>query len=144
MRVYQILIVMAAFFWAGAILSISFMEAPLKFNAPGITLELGLSIGRIVFHALNKLEWIMAITIFIGLIYVLKLKSYYWFFGIILTILFYQTFLLLPQLDARAEMVLAGNPPAKSYHHWLYIIVEAIKLICIIIFGTLFTYKNLK
>jgi hypothetical protein len=144
MRVYQVLIILAIFFWAGAILSISFMEAPLKFTAPNINLELGLGIGRIVFHALNKLEWILALTILIGLIFVPKQKSYYWFYGIILSILIYQTFLLLPQLDVRAEIVLSGKTPPASYHHWLYIIIELIKLICLIIFGVIFTNKNIK
>lgn len=144
MRLFQILIILASFFWAGSILSISFMEAPLKFTAPGINTELGLGIGRIVFHALNKIEWILAITIFISLIYVVKFKSYYWFFGILMSILIYQTFILLPQLDERAEIVLSGITPPASYHHWLYIIIEAVKLICLFIFGIIFTLKNIK
>ena len=37
----------------GMILAISFLEAPLKFQAPGITIPLGLGIGRLVFTALN-------------------------------------------------------------------------------------------
>lgn len=144
MRVFQILIILSSFFWAGCILSISFMEAPLKFTAPGINTELGLGIGRIVFHALNKIEWILAITIAISLIYVIKIKPYYWIFGVIIFILLYQTFILLPQLDERAEIVLSGITPPPSYHHWLYIIIEAIKLIFLLIFGILFTRKNLK
>lgn len=38
------------------VLAISFLEAPLKFRAPGITRQLGVGIGRIVFAALNKVE----------------------------------------------------------------------------------------
>ena len=44
------------FIWFGMILAISFMEAPLKFEAPGVTLALGLGIGRLIFFALNKME----------------------------------------------------------------------------------------
>ena len=40
-------------FLIGAIAAISFLEAPLKFQAPGITIPLGLGIGRLVFTALN-------------------------------------------------------------------------------------------
>lgn len=36
------------FIWFGMIGAISFMEAPLKFQAPGITLSLGLSVGRLI------------------------------------------------------------------------------------------------
>ncbi len=32
------------------------MEAPHKFQAPGITLVLGLGIGKLVFFTLNKVE----------------------------------------------------------------------------------------
>jgi len=41
----------------GFVLSISFMEAWLKFQAEGVTQAIGLSIGRLVFGALNKVEW---------------------------------------------------------------------------------------
>jgi hypothetical protein len=42
--------------WLGMVLAISFLEAPLKFRAPGLQLTVGLSIGRIVFRALNVVE----------------------------------------------------------------------------------------
>ena len=35
--------------WLGLIIGISFIEAPLKFTAPGIMIPLGLGIGRRVF-----------------------------------------------------------------------------------------------
>ena len=42
------------FLWIGFVCAISFMEAWLKFRAPGISVPLGLGIGRLVFNALNK------------------------------------------------------------------------------------------
>src|SRR5699024_12458385 len=39
--------------WIGLIIGISFIAAPLKFTAPGITIPLGLGIGRRVFLAMN-------------------------------------------------------------------------------------------
>jgi len=38
------------FVWIGFVCAISFMEAWLKFRAPGITVPLGLGIGRLVFQ----------------------------------------------------------------------------------------------
>jgi len=35
-----------AFAWLGMVLAISFLEAPLKFRAPDVTLRIGLGIGR--------------------------------------------------------------------------------------------------
>src|SRR5690242_7281186 len=48
------------FVWLGMILAISFLEAPLKFRAPGVTLPIGLGIGRLVFRALNGAEIVLA------------------------------------------------------------------------------------
>jgi len=55
------------FLWVGFVGAISFLESWLKFQAPGITIPLGLGIGRLVFGALNKVEWVFAILIFISL-----------------------------------------------------------------------------
>ena len=51
------------FLWIGFVCAISFMEAWLKFRAPGITRPLGLGIGRLVFKALNKVEWFFAFVL---------------------------------------------------------------------------------
>src|SRR3954462_11203917 len=53
----------AVFVWLGMVLAISFIEAPLKFRAPGVTLKIGLGIGRSVFRALNVFEYAFAIGI---------------------------------------------------------------------------------
>lgn len=52
-------------FWAGFVSSISFMESWLKFTAAGITLPLGLTIGKLVFHSLNIMEWVFLVLFFI-------------------------------------------------------------------------------
>lgn len=54
--------------WIGLIIGISFIEAPLKFTAPGITIPLGLGIGRRVFLAMNITEVVLAIILVISLI----------------------------------------------------------------------------
>jgi hypothetical protein len=43
----------ATYVWLGMILAISFLEAPLKFRARGVSIPIGLAIGRLVFRALN-------------------------------------------------------------------------------------------
>ena len=57
-----------AFVWLGMVLAISFLETPLKFRAPGITLPLGLGIGRLVFRALNTVEVVLATALIIALL----------------------------------------------------------------------------
>ena len=51
--------------WLGMVLGISFLEAPLKFRA-GITLALGLGIGRLVFAALNRVEAVLAVVVLVA------------------------------------------------------------------------------
>ena len=48
------------FTWLGMVLAISFLETPLKFRAPGVTVPIGLGIGRLVFRALNIAEAVFA------------------------------------------------------------------------------------
>ena len=55
------------FVWLGMVLAISFLEAPLKFRAPGVTLQIGLGIGRLVFRALNSSEVLLAVGILVAL-----------------------------------------------------------------------------
>ena len=52
----QTVMIATIFIWCGLIIGISFTEAWLKFRAPGVTLAIGLGIGRIVFSASNILQ----------------------------------------------------------------------------------------
>ncbi|RYG21549.1 MAG: hypothetical protein EOO07_02375, partial [Chitinophagaceae bacterium] len=65
-NVAQPIAVICTFTWIGFVCAISFLEAWLKFRAPGVTLPIGLGIGRLVFAALNKVEWIFAVAIMIS------------------------------------------------------------------------------
>ena len=56
------------FVWLGMVLAISFLEAPLKFRAPEVSLRIGLGIGRLVFGALNTVEAIFAATLLVCVI----------------------------------------------------------------------------
>ncbi|QIL40883.1 hypothetical protein G7074_17415 [Pedobacter sp. HDW13] len=124
-------------FWAGLIAGISFLEAPLKFQAPGITISLGLGIGQLVFQALNKIE-ITLLAVVLICSFPAPFKNIKSKLLVILTlILLADTFWLLPLLDERAKLVLAGMPPATSHHHILYIIIESIKLLLLIVLGCL-------
>ncbi|MGH3776424.1 MAG: hypothetical protein ACRDRR_11940 [Pseudonocardiaceae bacterium] len=48
---------------AGNVLAISFLETPLKFRAPGITVPLRLGIGRLVLRVRNAVELALAVTL---------------------------------------------------------------------------------
>jgi hypothetical protein len=63
MSVAPAVAVAVVFVWLGMVLAISFLEAPMKFRAPDVTLQIGLGIGRLVFRALNVVEVVLAIVI---------------------------------------------------------------------------------
>lgn len=127
---------MVPFIWFGMVLAISFIEAPLKFQAPGITIPLGLGIGRLVFYVLNKAEIFWAILLVAALWRTRDIsRSMFITISAAAVILLLQTVWLLPALDARAELVIAGNAPPFSNNHIVYIVFDAIKLLSLLIFG---------
>lgn len=130
------------FLWIGFVCAISFMEAWLKFRAPGITVPLGLGIGRLVFQALNKVEWFFAILILGNML--LSKTAFFsrnnLFYLIPLTLLLLQSVWLLPALDARAELHIQGLPVPDSFLHVYYVGMEMVKVIGLMIIGiSLFT-----
>lgn len=142
---YVILIIISIFTWVGFLGGISFLEAWLKFRAPGVTLPIGLGIGKLVFGALNKIELIFAMLISIG-IFKLNNFSLSTHFPMLLVIgcLLIQTFYLLPILDARAAAIISGTTPPASKAHIFYIIGEVLKMIGLLWFGILFLRAALK
>jgi len=126
-----------AIFWAGLIAGISFLEAPLKFQAPGISVKLGLGIGQLVFQALNKIEIVLMVVILIcNFKTTLKRQSLVLIIALAI-ICIADTFWLLPYLDERARAVLQGANPTPSILHIVYIIVEIVKFLCLTGFGIL-------
>ena len=136
----------ATFLWIGFVCAISFMEAWLKFRAPGVTVELGLGIGRIVFSALNKVECVLAAAILLNLFFsdVRMLSTANLAYYLPLVLLMIQTSWLLPALDARAALQVQGMAVPSSGLHGYYIGMEIIKVISLAVFGiTLFSTKTI-
>ncbi|MEP1032245.1 hypothetical protein [Ekhidna sp.] len=124
------------FLWIGFVCAISFMEAWLKFQAPGITLSLGLGIGRLVFGALNKVEIVFALSLLISTALDREIKTKAFAILVIpLLILFIQSIWLLPALDARAELYMLNHPPMSSNLHLSYVIAEVIKVFSLFTYG---------
>lgn len=127
----------STFIWIGFVGAISFMEAWLKFRAPGVDISTGLSIGRLVFGALNKVEWVLAIIIVINFIYtqshLICIENLLLLIPIVLLTL--QTLWLLPALDARAELYIQGTKPPASGLHYYYVGAEILKVVSLIILG---------
>ncbi len=135
------------FIWFAFIVAISFMEAPIKFTAPLLTLPVGLDVGRHVFAALNIAEIIFAVTALISVVLNRSPFKINLLLSLILIILFIQTIWLLPVLNERALEIIGGKNPASSIEHILYIILESIKMISLFVLGLMQVAnfkKNLK
>ena len=120
--------------WLGMVLAISFLETPLKFRAPGVTLPIGLGIGRIVFRALNIAESVLAI----GLVACVLLGPApgEWSVGIAVAVLLIQLIAIRPRLTRRTNAVLAGGLSDKRSHaHLVYVGLEIVKVVALLVTG---------
>jgi hypothetical protein len=131
----KFLLLVLPIFWSGFSMALAFLEAPIKFQAPGITLPLGLGIGKLVFHASHlvqvgflvllglysfmqeKMRWCMPIFLFIG----------------VATCFLFQHLYCLPKLDLRADEIIAQNILQSHFSitHQLYVLCEIFKNICL-------------
>lgn len=115
----------------------------MKFRAPGVTVALGLGIGRLVFRALNRLEVLLAVVLVTagaaggmsraGWVLVVGLAG----------ILAVQVLLLRPRLDRRAEIVVAGRTPPAFRLHLSYITLEVAKVLMLVVIGVLLATRSL-
>lgn len=124
-----------AFTWLGMVLAISFLEAPLKFRAPGVTLPLGLGIGRVVFAALNKVEAVLALGVVVFLVIGPRTVLAVVFAAVAVLALLVQLFAVRPALTRRSDRVLAGEDGPRSHAHFVYIGLEVLKVVALLGFG---------
>ena len=123
------------FTWLGMVLAISFLEAPLKFRAPGVTIPIGLGIGRLVFRALNSVEAVLAVVIAIAVFAGSPTAP-----ALVLTIaaivlLAVQLTVIRPVLSRRSDLVLEGAQLPRSRAHVWYVATESVKVIALIALG---------
>ncbi|MGW0161007.1 hypothetical protein ACWDUN_17025 [Mycobacterium sp. NPDC003323] len=130
--------VAAIFTWLGMVAAISFLEAPLKFRAPGVTLQIGLGIGRLVFRALNTVEVVLAVLV--GAALALHGMSVALVaFGVAAMMLAVQLLVIRPRLTERSDAVLAAGPEAaeqpRSRVHYAYVGLELVKVAALLVAG---------
>jgi hypothetical protein len=142
---FRILQTAIPFIWFGAVGAISFMEAPLKFTAPNITVPLGLGIGMIVFHTLNKIEIVLCVLLAVSFFAARPVRKFQLgAFVFIALVLIIQTFVLFPLLDERAMQVINGTAPPFSGLHIVYIVTDSIKVLLLLILGFYSARKSIK
>jgi hypothetical protein len=127
----------STFVWLGMVLAISFIEAPLKFRAPGVTLQIGLGIGRLVFRALNACELALAAAVVATFAVQPPGTGVAVATGVAVVTLLAQVLIVRPRLSRRSDAVLAGGEGPRSRAHWAYIGLETVKMVALLISGVL-------
>lgn len=126
-----------AFVWLGMVLAISFLEAPLKFRAPNVTLQIGIGIGRLVFRALNTVEACFAVLVVVVALAAHAPVRVDIAFAIAVAALGIQLIAVRPRLTRRSDEVLAGSEGPRSRAHYAYIALELVKVVALLVAGIL-------
>lgn len=128
----------ATWLWLGMVIAISFIEAPIKFRAPGVTLAIGLGIGRMVFRVLNSVEAVLAVALLIAVTVgdwhgvSIPVVS-----GLAAAVLAIQLIAVRPALTRRSNAVLDGYDGPRSNIHYVYVALELLKVGFLIAAGVL-------
>jgi hypothetical protein len=125
------------FVWIGMVLAISFLEAPLKFRAPNVTLQIGLGIGRLVFRALNTVEVAFALVIVAIVAAGPAPARIVAAFAVAIAALAIQLVAVRPRLTRRSDRVLAGSGGPRSHAHYVYVGFETVKIVALLVAGIL-------
>ena len=123
------------FTWFGMTAGVSLLATPIRFSAATITRPIALDVGRVVFSALNKAEFIALILLLITVRVSGKARSLWAVCGVLALILIAQSAWLLPELAARTQMVIDGLEPPQSYVHAIYSTLELSKLAVLFVTG---------
>ncbi|MFI0897485.1 hypothetical protein [Streptomyces sp. NPDC020983] len=123
------------FVWLGMVLAISFMETPLKFRAPGVTVPVGLGIGRLVFRALNAAEAALAVAVLATLATGGAPAAPTALAAAVTALLAVQVGVVRRRLTARTDRVLAGEDLPRSRRHLAYVACEVAKVALLIALG---------
>ena len=119
--------------WLGMIIGISLIEAPLKFTAPGITIPLGLGIGRLVFTAMNWVEIAIAVILLWSVLKESVGRLYRSLAFSLIAVLIIKVAFIRPILNKRTEDVIAGIDDGGSSWHLLYIAADGLLIVGLVI-----------
>ena len=120
-------------FLIGMIVAISFLEAPLKFLAPGITIPLGLGIGRLVFTALNVAAGIVLVVLTLASLRPRPTRPPLVLLTSIWLVYLVEVVVIRPVLNRRSDLVIAGaRAPGTDWAHYAYIAADAALLVLLL------------
>ncbi|SFV27633.1 hypothetical protein [Thermoflavifilum thermophilum] len=130
------LVVLISFVWLGFFSAISFMEAPVKFQAPHLSLSIGVEVGRVVFQTSQMVQWMFFLLLLLSLLRAGKLFSTLWIGWVgLMLIMLAESCWLFPVLDRQAQQVIQGHVLPMTTIHWVFVGTELLKIPCLLFLG---------
>ena len=115
--------------WIGLLVGLSFIETPLKFLAPDVTVPIALGIGRLVLTAANIAGGVLLVAITLLSVLRPRVRRGAWIVvGGLWLVLLVQAAVIRPPLNVRTDVILAGGDPGASPLHALYIVADVLLL----------------
>lgn len=104
-------------FWIGLLVGVSFLATPAKFMAPSLALPVALDVGRYTFAIFNRVERILAAALLI-LVFVRPMNAAIatGAAAVAALIVLVEAVWLLPALDQRVGLIIAGHQAPASQH----------------------------
>lgn len=115
--------------WLGLLIGISLIETPLKFQAPGITIPLGLGIGRLVFAAMNVAEAVLALLLLLAVFRSHAPRSERVLAFMLAAVLALKALVVRPLVQGTTDAVIAGEREGGSGMHLLYIAADGLLIV---------------
>lgn len=128
----DIAFVVIAAAWAGLILGVSFVATPAKFLAPSITLPVALDVGRATFRISLLIEMLFSLSLIAAGLLAVGWSGKTIVALTLLIALIAQRFALLPILDERVSLVMAGIPLPPSWHHLAWIAADTARFLLLL------------
>lgn len=127
--------------WSGIIIGVSFVATPVKFQAPSLTLQTAVEIGRYTFRLMTRLELGLLMTALVLAAMTKPQKKTIVVLAPVIVIMALQRYWLLPVLDDRVSQLLSGSRLPFSIHHVLYAVTDAVKII-LLLTGAVVEYRH--
>jgi hypothetical protein len=127
-----------ALVWLGMLIGVSFLATPVKFVVQDLSMPVALQVGRATFALFSRVEWLLAAALLFAAGWRWRTRP------VVLTLavatgaaVLAQGAWLLPALDVRVAMIVAGGTPPASPHHALYAGIEAMKAIALAVLAAM-------
>ena len=130
------------FAWFGMTAGVSLLATPVKFTAPTLARPVAIDVGRVTFAALNKAELVALIVLLVVVRASGRALKWWGLCAAVALIVLVQSIWLLPELTARADMIVSGVEPPASYLHTAYSVTELSKLALLAIAGFVALAEN--